>query len=182
MVDFAGSLNSLCDIIKDNYTYDTTTGRIYNKYTDELATTLWKNSYSVVRIARRSVFSQHIAWFLSYGEWPSNFICRLDGNEYNDRLNNLIMISDQTIRARKSLTRGHIKIREHKVNKHIVYPGIETYTICYNPRNKECKQTYLGKFHTIQDARYRVYIYNVERKRENRSILADIERNSGASV
>ena len=167
------SIDEFSDLIRERFVYNPFTGDIYNRLTKKSAKLIWKDTTSVVRLSsmKINVFSQHMAWFLHHGHWPSNFVCRLDNVEFNDSMSNLVNVTDETYLRHLVLRRGTITNRRG---------GYETFYYSYE-NGKEFRP-YLGKYKTICDARYRVYLYNVERTRKNRSFLAHIDRDARARV
>lgn len=160
----------IADYLRLHYFYDREIGQIRNIHDRSIATRQWRG-HKVLRLYRRNLYSQHVAWLLHFGEWPSNFVCRLDNNEENDSITNLVQISDIVKEEHPSFMRGYSVDRRG---------GFETYYLMSIGPTEERK--YLGMFYTKQDAEYRVYTYNAERKRQNRSVFANIERHRRACV
>jgi hypothetical protein len=53
------------------------------------AGTLMPDGYTVITINGNSFRAHRLVWFITYGEFPSNFIDHIDGNPPNNRIENL---------------------------------------------------------------------------------------------
>jgi hypothetical protein len=62
-------------------------GRIFNRYTDEIATHN-HGKYLRVWFNGKKYYAHNVIWYLAHGVWP-RFIDHRDGNRYNNRLSNL---------------------------------------------------------------------------------------------
>lgn len=99
----------------DYLDYCKLTGRIYLKSTCPKDVSEFvqiglevRHGYSVVKISCRNsqrVFSHRLAWRLHYGEWPDGFIDHIDGNQANNKIDNLRLASPMTNMKNKGIYR-----------------------------------------------------------------------------
>jgi hypothetical protein len=45
---------------------------------------------------RKTIQNKYVAWFLHYGQWPEYAVFHKDGDQYNDRIDNLICINPKS--------------------------------------------------------------------------------------
>jgi hypothetical protein len=73
----------------ENITYDKTTGKFFNKNGKEVG---WKNSKGYVFITvenRKAIRAHRLAWYKTYGVFPTNEIDHINGNRSDNRIENL---------------------------------------------------------------------------------------------
>lgn len=164
MVDYPWSV--IEDAIRQNYYYDKRLKVVLTR-PDSYNIIQMPDNLRAARLYRRHIYTQHIAWLLQKGEWPSNFVIRLNGGNLDDSIDNLVEVSDKS----KYGILGYAIERRG---------GYEAYFHISNGHTQT--KIYLGKYFTKQDADYRVYAYNVERERTDRSISPNTERNTRTGV
>ena len=84
--------------IRENYHYSETTGKVtwkkvparsHDIYIGKEAGTVTEQGYRTMYVQGKTVKCHHVAWFLHYGEWPSDWILHKDGNQLNNKITNL---------------------------------------------------------------------------------------------
>jgi hypothetical protein len=83
------------DWISHNLSYDRKTGKITNAQTGELVGWEDKDGYIILWLPAlngsrgREAKAHHIAWYLFYGQWPSQQLDHIDRDKTNNRIDNL---------------------------------------------------------------------------------------------
>lgn len=143
------------DYIQRCLTYDPMTGIVYRKGkpigtprkgTKGTHMTMQLNldtSYQGCRLSY-TTYTHQVAWYLYYGEWPTQFLDHIDGNGSNNALTNL-RLATYTENSRNS--------RKRKSRATSQYKGV----MCRDSRYRafithEGKQLSLGTYSTEEDA------------------------------
>jgi hypothetical protein len=77
-------------LLRDRFSYDKETGiitRVKGNRRGPLST--MRKGYLYVQVLKRDFYAHRVAWFLSYGYWPTKYIDHIDGDKTNNRLFNL---------------------------------------------------------------------------------------------
>lgn len=83
--------------LNEYFDYNATTGELRwkirpphgRKAAGELAGSIYRNGYRMVRVGGQRFKVARLCWFLHYGVWPVNEIDHIDGVRDNDRISNL---------------------------------------------------------------------------------------------
>jgi len=66
-----------------------------------------QNGHAYIRIGGKAYGAHRVAWFMTYGEWPREYVDHIDGNPLNNRIANLREASHKdNCRNRKGMRQG----------------------------------------------------------------------------
>ena len=79
--------------VKKLFIYDEETGKLFKRFSCRKETGSWMNGYRMVGIKYKSYLVHRIIWLYNYGEFPNGDIDHIDSCRWNNRLNNLRIVS-----------------------------------------------------------------------------------------
>lgn len=115
----------------------------------DIAGSIDKNGYIIVRINKKAYYAHRLAWFYYYEEWPNKDIDHRDLNKINNKIKNLRLATKPqnayNTAISKRNTSGFKGVSQNKITKRwmaqLIFEG---------------ERIYLGYFSTPEEA-YKVY-------------------------
>ena len=110
----------------------------------DVAGTLRKDGYFRIQIDGKLYFAHRLAWFYIHGNLPIYHIDHIDGNRFNNRINNLRdvdrLTNNQNIKPaqQKNKSTGLLGVTKHrsKFMAQITINGIHKYLGCFDNAHK----------------------------------------------
>lgn len=125
-----------------------------NKVKDKVAGGV-VDRYLKIKINKKKYFAHRLAWLYVYGEWPKNQIDHIDGNAFNNRIDNLREVTSRENCQNYSIHRNGKLVgasfhKQHQKWRATIY------------ENGKCK--HLGLYSTELEAHNKYKQYLLEKK------------------
>lgn len=103
MINFKQPTEEQLNYIKENFAYDSLTGKIERADRRNSGGSYDRDGYLILKIKTKQFKAHRIAWFLYYGTYPTQEIDHINRDRADNRISNLRLVS-RSQNVRNSLT------------------------------------------------------------------------------